>query len=316
MKNMDALSEKKNIDFITGQNQVPVKSIVTPNRTIHSFVTDNDSNIDHTTVKSFGEEWKNFNAFSNEDIQVLGEGYFDIVTREMVNENTILGDFGCGSGRFIKYFQPIAKKLIGIDPSEAIFAADKLLGYDEKIELCRASISNIPYPDEYFDFAMSIGVLHHIPDTKQAMIDCVKKVKKGGYFFTYLYYSFDNRGLAFKILWKLSEIFRWGVSKLPQKLKMIACDILAVVFYMPFVLLSRMLYALKVPAKIVDKIPLSPYSKTSFFVIRNDSLDRFGTPLEQRYSKKEIQIMMEQSGLHNIIFSPNVGFWHAVGQKK
>jgi 2-polyprenyl-3-methyl-5-hydroxy-6-metoxy-1,4-benzoquinol methylase len=35
---------------------------------------------------------------------------------------------------------------------------------------------------EPFDFAMSIGVLHHIPNTQKAMNNCVKKVKLGGYF--------------------------------------------------------------------------------------------------------------------------------------
>jgi 2-polyprenyl-3-methyl-5-hydroxy-6-metoxy-1,4-benzoquinol methylase len=29
---------------------------------------------------------------------------------------------------------------------------------------------------------MSVGVFHHVPDTKKAMIDCVKKVKKAAIF--------------------------------------------------------------------------------------------------------------------------------------
>jgi hypothetical protein len=60
---------------------------------------------------------------------------------------------------------------------------------------------------------------------------------------------------------------------------------------------------------------LSAYHNKSFFVIRNDALDRFGTPLEQRFSKIEIKQMMEKAGLTNIIFSNNMPYWHAVGQK-
>jgi SAM-dependent methyltransferase len=69
----------------------------------------------------------------------------------------------------------------------------------------------IPYPwdDETFDFGMSIGVLHHIPDTKQALINCVKKIKKGGHFYVYLYYRFDNRGFLFKATFYLSIFYVW-----------------------------------------------------------------------------------------------------------
>jgi hypothetical protein len=67
--------------------------------------------------------------------------------------------------------------------------------------------------------------------------------------------------------------------------------------------------------KIVKYIPLSYYTNKSLNIIRNDSLDRFGTPLEQRYSKDEIQKMMESCGLEGVIFSNTAPFWHATGKK-
>lgn len=45
-----------------------------------------------------------------------------------------------------------------------------------------ASTDNIPFNDETFDFGMSIGVLHHIPNTQKALRDCVKKIKMGDTF--------------------------------------------------------------------------------------------------------------------------------------
>lgn len=297
------------------QVAVPIKIYRTANRIINSYLVENDKNLDEQTVKSFGEEWKNFNEFSEQEIIDHGGYFFDIVTEEMVNSGTVMGDFGCGSGRFIKYFQKRVGFIAGVDPSAAIFAADKLIGKDENVELCQASISNIPYPDESFDFVMSIGVLHHIPNTEEAMRSCVKKIKKGGYFCTYIYYNFDNKGLAFKALHKVSEILRLTVSKMPQKVKMFTCDVIAVSLYMPFVLSAKVLRALKVSQKVIDKIPLSPYVDRTFFIIRNDALDRFGTPLEQRFSKNQIFEMMVGCGLTDIVFSPNVAYWHAVGRK-
>jgi hypothetical protein len=109
---------------------------------------------------------------------------------------------------------------------------------------------------------------------------------------------------------------RLGICKLPAKPKRLVCDVLAVSVYMPFVLTSRLLRFAGVPEKYRKKIPLFGYENRSFYIIRNDALDRFGTPLEQRFTKKQIQGMLERAGLTEIIFSNNIPFWHAVAKKK
>ena len=50
--------------------------------------------------------------------------------------------------------------------------------------------------------------------------------------------------------------------------------------------------------------------------MRTDALDRFGTQLEQRFTKKQILEMMELAGLERINFSDAVPYWCAVGYKK
>ena len=50
--------------------------------------------------------------------------------------------------------------------------------------------------------------------------------------------------------------------------------------------------------------------------MRTDSRDRFGTPLEKRFTKKEIYKMMKQADLEKIKFSNLIPFWTAVGFKK
>jgi hypothetical protein len=49
--------------------------------------------------------------------------------------------------------------------------------------------------------------------------------------------------------------------------------------------------------------------------MKNDSLDRFGTPLEQRFSKLEITEMMKACGLDEIEFSNQAPYWHAIGKR-
>lgn len=293
----------------------PYKIIATKHRSIYDFPLDSD-NIDQFTVDSFGDEWQAFHGFAEDEMMRLGDEYFDIITPDMLNEKRSVLEVGCGSGRFLKYVSNKAGFIVGVDPSHAIFAADELLGKNDKVVLIKASANDLPFANESFDFVYSIGVLHHIPDTFRAMQACVEKVKRGGYFFTYLYYDLDGRGILFRSLYKFSNIFRLGICKLRQKPKKAVCDVLAVTVYMPLILSNRLLKFLGVGKKIRSKIPLYGYENKSFYIIRNDSLDRFGTPLEQRFTKKQILQMMEQAGLSEITFSNNIPFWHAVGKRK
>ena len=213
-----------------------VKEIKTSNRLIKAYSLAPD-NIDEKTVNSFGEEWKAFHGFSAEEIKWLGDQYFDIVPDEILNNTMKVIDIGCGSGRYIKYLKGRYAAITGIDPSEAIFTADRLIGKDLQVELIQASTDNIPFEDGYFDFGYSLGVLHHIPDTARALQDSVRKIKPGGHFLLYLYYNLDNKPFYFRVFFFLSNLLRLIVSKLPGKLKRICCDVLAVLLYMPLVLL-------------------------------------------------------------------------------
>jgi ubiquinone/menaquinone biosynthesis C-methylase UbiE len=283
---------------------------------IYSFIQKNEnSNIDWVTVESFGDEWLKFNNFDNAEIDQIGNEYFDIITDKMLNADTVALDVGCGTGRWTKYACKRAKFVEAIDPSKAVLSAAQLLQTCNNVRITQAELSSLPFNDESFDFVFSLGVLHHIPDTQQAIADCVKKVKKGGYFMVYLYYNLDSRGILYKSLFHISSIFRALVCRLPSKLKLIVCDLIAFTVYVPLVNLARLVKFLFPNKKWYQKLPLTVYINNSVGIMRNDALDRFGTPLEQRFSKITIEKMMSSCGLSNIVFSTGNPYWHAVGQK-
>ncbi len=292
----------------------PEKIIKTKEREIFVFDIEG-KNIDYKVVNEFGDEWLKFYEHDDDLVKKGGEEYFDILNNQIVNSNTYALDIGCGTGRWTKYLAPKVGFIEAVDPSNAIFAADKLLENIKNVRLSKASIETLPFADETFDFVMSIGVLHHIPNTRQALIDCVKKVKRGGYFFIYLYYNLERRGPFYKALFKSSDWVRKIVSRLPGRIKHFVCDVLAIIFYMPFILVGRFFKFLGFK-DLAKRIPLHGYQNRSFFMIRNDALDRFGTRLEQRFSKKQVVEMMEAAGLTDIVISPGIPFYHAVGKKK
>jgi len=292
----------------------PERIIKGENRLINVFDAAG-KNIDNKVVDEFGKEWLKFGDHDDDLVKKGGDEYFDILNDDIINSETYALDVGCGTGRWTKYLAPKVGFIEAVDPSNAIFAADKLLANVENVRLSKASIETLPFADETFDFVMSIGVLHHIPNTKKALIDCVKKVKRKGYFFVYLYYNLDRRGPFYKSLFQVSNLLRKGVSKLPGKIKHFVCDVLAIIFYMPFILLGRFFNFLGFK-DLAKRMPLHGYQNRSFFMIRNDALDRFGTRLEQRFSAKEIIEMMQNAGLTNIVISNGIPFYHAVGRKE
>ena len=301
------------MEMICSYVRRPQEVIQSKTREINIFNI-NGGNIDKKVVDEFGDEWLKFNDFTDKRIKIAAEEYFDIIDNTIVNKNTYALDIGCGSGRWTKYLASKAGFIEAVDPSDAIFAADNLLRNVENVRLSKASVDTLPFPDETFDFAMSIGVLHHVPNTQQALIDCVRKVKKGGYFYVYLYYNLDGRGRIFRTIFRFTDVIRNIICKFPSGLKKFVCDILAVIIYMPLILLAKFLSFVGLK-KLSKKIPLSAYCNKPFFIIRNDALDRFGTKLEQRFSREEIEEMMTKSGLDQILVSEGIPFYHAVGKK-
>jgi 2-polyprenyl-3-methyl-5-hydroxy-6-metoxy-1,4-benzoquinol methylase len=297
-------------------NQKPIKTLQSGQHTIASFLSEKDSNIDRSTVNAFGEEWQKFNSFDAEEIQKIGDEYFDIVDDKMMNKETVALDLGCGSGRWSAYLSGKVGKVEAIDPSASVYSAAQFLESYKNIRVTQASVDNIPFSNNTFDFLLCLGVLHHIPNAQKALNSAVEKIKPNGMALLYFYYNFENRGALFKFIFKLSDSLRKLISGLPNGLKKFICDLIAIFIYLPFVLTGRLMKILFSASSIWKKIPLSYYTNKSFTIIRNDALDRFGTPLEQRFSKKEITQMLEKSGLTEIHFSDQTPFWHCTARKK
>ncbi len=99
---------------------------------------------------------------------------------------------------------------------------------------------------------------------------------------------------------------------MPHSLRYGISQVIAATVYFP---LARTAYGLEKLGLRAESFPLWYYRRRSFYFMRTDALDRFGTRLEKRFTKAEIQQMMERAGLENITFNQEQ-FWTAVGYKK
>lgn len=260
-------------------------------------------NFDARTVEGFGKEWKSFDQSvpSQPELQELFDTYFKIFPWESLLSDALGFALGCGSGRWAKFVGPRVGTLHCIDPSEdAIQVARRNLKDHPNCEFHVASVESIPLPDGSMDFGYSIGVFHHVPNPFEAIRSCVTKLKAGAPFLLYIYYALENRPWWFRCLWKVSELLRRGISRFPYLLRYCTTSVLAALVYYPLANLSLILEKIGFD---VNMIPLSAYRLRSFYTMRTDALDRFGTPLAYRFSAKEILQMMENAGLERIEFS-------------
>lgn len=271
-------------------------------------------NLDIETVKGFGDEWTRFDQSTvpEAERQDLFDSYFRIFPWDSLPENAVGFDAGCGSGRWAMLVAPRVAHLHCADPSSAIDVATRNLKSLNNVTLHRASIDDLPMADGSMDFGYSLGVLHHIPDTQAAMASCVRKLKPGAPFLVYLYYRFDNRPAWFRLVWKVSELLRGVIAVQPHGVRYVLSQIAAATIYWPIARLAKLAEKLGFN---IDNWPLSSYRNRTFYMMRTDALDRFGTRLEQRFTRPEIEAMMLASGLNNIRISDGFPYYCAVGEK-
>ncbi len=273
-------------------------------------------NVDLKTIEGFGDEWDSYDqtAMTADEHYQIFERYFSIFPFGDLPADAEGFDLGCGSGRWAVLVAPKVGTLHCMDPSaKALAVAKRRLKDQPTARLHLASSQQIPMADGSQDFGYSLGVLHHIPDTRAALHDCVRKLKPGAPFLVYLYYRFDERPAWFRAVWRTSDIVRRRVSRWPFRARKLSTAMVAATVYWPLARLAKLANILGLD---VAGMPLSFYRDKSFYTMRTDALDRFGTSLEQRFTRSEIQAMMTEAGLEDVRFHDGEPYWIACGRKR
>ena len=272
-----------------------------------------DENLNQEVINSFGHEWAAFDYAESESDEALDNqfvAYCAPIDLTQFNSNfSVAADFGAGSGRWSSRLLPYFSLVYALEPSDG---ASKVLANkfakEPRIKILQETVGVNSIPAGTLDLAMSLGVLHHIPDTALAIKDVASKIKTGGFFLCYLYYKLDNKPLYYRGLFWASNSLRWVISRLPYGVRRFIAQIIAGVVYLP---LARGAKLLGNKGKYVSNFPLHHYANMPFVMLQNDALDRFGTRLEQRFSKKEITEMVDKAGfdLTTLKLSDVEPFW-------
>jgi ubiquinone/menaquinone biosynthesis C-methylase UbiE len=275
-----------------------------------------DSNIDLRVARGFGQEWSTFRQdedhLSREQRQAIFNDYFGIFPWHLLPAGGGVGlDVGCGTGRWSVLVAPRVQHLHLLDASaQALSVAKQNLRNVNNVSFHLDSVASIPLPPKSLDFAFSLGVLHHVPDTEAAIVAIADKLKPNAPFLLYLYYALDNRPICYRLLWRITDLARLIVSRLPHPLRLVISQAVAALVYWP---LARIAQYLSQRGRSMSALPLSYYADKSFYVMRTDAYDRFCTRLEKRFRRSEIERILKRTGFKDITFSDKQPFWCAVG---
>jgi SAM-dependent methyltransferase len=272
-----------------------------------------DQNLDQQVIDSFGHEWAAFDYAESETDEALDSqflAYCSPIDLSQFNaKSSVAADFGAGSGRWASRLLPYFSLVYALEPSDGAnnVLKNKFLK-ESRMKILQETVGVNSIPAGSLDLGMSLGVLHHIPNTGLAIKDVASKIKSGGIFFGYLYYKLDNKPLYYRGLFWTSNSLRWVISRLPYALRRFIARTIASLVYFP---LARTAKLLEKRGKNVSNFPLHHYANMPFVMLQNDALDRFGTRLEQRFSKKEITEMLENAGfdLSTLKFSDVEPYW-------
>ena len=282
-------------------------------------VSQNDENADFRLINEFGDEWQTFNFLdgkSNQELDRQFRAYTSILDFDLFKtDKALVVDMGAGSGRWTERLLPYFSNIIAIEPSDkAIEILKKRFNGDSRVRIEKSTVKHNSIIDNSVDLIISLGVLHHLPNTQEALVDCYRRIKPGGYLLCYLYYNLENKSAIYRTIFHLSDFLRKIISKLPKKIKKLLCYLIALTIYWPMARISKIAINFGLDN---SNLPLHHYANFPLVFLKNDALDRFGTRIENRFGKVEIEYMLDQAKFNTstLKFSESEPFYTFLIQK-
>ncbi|MGE3276411.1 MAG: methyltransferase domain-containing protein [Vicinamibacterales bacterium] len=175
-------------------------------------------------VSSFSHQWNWWRRVQIDGVNGRSESEETFIEKTGLTPDDVRGrlvlDVGCGAGRFSDVVSRWGGRVIGIDYSRAVDAAQANLASRGTVDVIQADVFRLPFRDDTFDVIFSLGVLHHTRDTREAFLQLPRLLKDFGQLAVWLYYYTDPLYKAASDFWR--SIF----SRVPPRLAYAWCWLL------------------------------------------------------------------------------------------
>lgn len=204
---------------------------------------------------------------------------------------------GCGYDTFIMAKNNPLVKIISMEISEGAYKARELTKGLENVLVIKGSVLSIPIAESTLDFAYSFGVLHHTTDPEKGIREIARVIKRNSPVYLYVYEDHSENRFKYIAL-KLIKAIRAVTTKMPAKvlyvLTFLASPFVIIIFSFP----SRALKKFSFTRDFSEKMPFN--FGTHLFSVAGDLYDRFGAPIEYRFSRQGIFDLLKRNGFVNI----------------
>ena len=263
------------------------------------------------TALSFGFEWNQFPEMRPEwernflEYQAPHEPNFFLGKRVL--------DAGCGSGRHAYHAAQFGAEVWAMDLGSAVEVAKRNTTDSPGVHVVQGDIYNPPFQRQGFDYIYSLGVLHHLPAPDAGLRSLLELLKPGGEFQVYLYWRPEGQPLKSALLAVMSAL-RTVTTRLPFRAVYAVSYPVAWLAFGCFVWPYRIMRHVPGLRSLAERMPMKQYSQYPFRVCLNDQFDRLSAPIENRYTKKQVEAFLTRAGLDVVYIGPNCG-WVATGRK-
>ena len=223
-------------------------------------------------------------------------------------------DIGCGEGRFLYCAQEFGAEMVGLDLSEGVEVAGNNTAGSSRCHVVQGDIYHLPFRSGVFDFAYSIGVLHHLPSPRDGFRRIFPAVRKGGKVSIWVY------GLQQMRWWYRLSHMTWlrGIApRLPRwaqyALSFAIASSLEVAIWLP----CRLISLFPGGQSIANRIPLGDARQRSFRAKIRSVFDRVQPPVTHFHTADELDGWFREAGFTNIAILNKQGRgWIAAGEKR
>ena len=262
--------------------------------------------VEAQTAEAFGYEWTNYSELAQRYKQQFLD-WVKPVSPDFFKDKWIL-EGGCGKGRHSALAAEFgARGIVAMDLSQAVEAAFANTRHMPNVHVVQANL-NQPPVKAAFDYAFSIGVLHHLPDPERGFHALVSRLKPGGSISAWVY-GREGNGWIVHVVTPVRERV---TSHLPHGL----LDLMSGALTVPLYLATRLLY--RTPLSKV--LPYGPYlnyiSDFPFREQRSIVFDHLVAPVAFYIRRAEFAGWFERARLNNVtIQQHNANSWRGFGQK-
>lgn len=298
-----AVDEQSGEKIISGRLTCPTCRRTFPIvRGIPRFVADADN-----YCKNFAYEWTRWGR-----VQIDRLAGHRISTRQFLADtrlpeawfkNKLILDAGCGAGRFTDVAVALGARVVAVDISGAVDAAQANIA--APIQFVQASLLRLPFRPGVFDGIYSFGVIQHTPDPNATMTALPRFLKPGGR----LVYNF------YEIDWRTQfQPIKYALRRITPKLSLTFLHRFVLALTVLLFPLSWVLSHVRYIRFINVMLPICAVHNRELTIRQQfmwtllDTFDWYSPQYEFRQSHMTVANVLRQAGLEDVTSAPGLAW--------